>query len=343
MKRTVSIIIIITILIQALFLYSCTGKKEKFSATSFDYFDTVTTVIGYANTKEEFDKIYKEITDTLSEYHKLYDIYNSYDGINNLYTLNNTEGEVKVDKKIIDLLIYAKVLYNTTDSAFNVAMGSVLSVWHDYREKASLAPDKAAIPTTAELSVAANHTDIDKLIIDETECNVLRADSELKIDVGGLAKGYAVEMAAKMLEDKGIEGYLLNVGGNVRAVGNKGDGEPWKVGIENPGISSDAPYVAELEIENESLVTSGSYQRYYEYNGKKYHHIIDPETLMPSEYYLSVSVRTKDSGLADALSTALFVTPFEEGLVLVESLEGVEAMWVLNNGEIEYSNQFKKD
>ena len=341
MKRTVSIIIILSILIQALFLYSCTGKKEKFSANSFDYFDTVTTVVGYAESKEEFDKIYKVITSCLSEYHKLYDIYNHYEDINNLHTVNNTEGPVTVDKKIIDLLVCAKDLYKITNGSFNVAMGSVLSIWHDYRERASLSPDKAALPTTEELNAASEHTDIDKLIIDTNTNSVLRADNKLKIDVGGLAKGYAVEMTAETLEKMGISGYLINVGGNVRAVGKKADGKLWKVGVENPDNTSDESYIAYLELENTSLVTSGSYQRYYEYNGKRYHHIIDPQTLMPSEYYLSVSVLTKNSGLADALSTALFVMPFENGKALVESLDGVEAMWVTRNGEIKYSSNFK--
>ena len=91
------------------------------------------------------------------------------------------------------------------------------------------------------------------------------------------------------------------------------------------------------------LILNQTYQRYYEYNGKKYHHIIDPETLMPSEYYLSVSVRTKDSGLADALSTSLFTMPLDKGKGLVDSLDGVEAMWVMPDGKIEYSKAFKKD
>ena len=332
---------VLSIFIQALFLYSCTGKKEKFSANSFDYFDTVTTVVGYADSKEEFDKIYKMITDSLSEYHKLYDIYNSYDSINNLYTINNTDEMIEVDRKIIDLMIYAKELYNTTNGAFNVAMGSVLSIWHEYRERALLSPDKAALPDSDELSVAAEHTDINDLIIDETANTIFRADAKLKIDVGGLAKGYATEMTAKMLEEMGVDGYLLNVGGNVRAIGKRADGEPWKVGVENPDTNSDVPYVAELEITDISLVTSGSYQRYYEYNGKRYHHIIDAKTLMPSEYYLSVSVLTKDSGLADALSTALFVTPLNESLAFVESLDGVEAMWVMPDGTKAFSSGFK--
>ncbi len=341
MKKTLSILFVITIFIQALSLFGCAGQKEKFTYSSFEYFDTVTTIVGYEKNKEAFDKLTAEICAELESYHKLYDIYNEYEGTVNLYTINHTEGPVKADRKIIDLLLYAKNLNNSTAGAFNIAMGSVLSIWHEYRERASNAPQNAELPPYELLTEASAHTDIDDIIIDEKEMTVMRQDSELKIDVGGLAKGYAAEMTAKMLEERGIEGYLLNLGGNVRAIGSKPDGKPWNVGIENPDSLSDEAYIAQLEIESSSLVTSGSYQRYYEYNGKRYHHIIDPKTLMPSEYYLSVSVHTKDSALADALSTALFVTPYKEGLALVEALEGVEAMWVFNNNEKKYSNGFK--
>ena len=150
------------------------------------------------------------------------------------------------------------------------------------------------------------------------------------IDVGAIAKGYATEQVAKFLEEQGITGYVLNVGGNIRAVGSKDDGNPWTVGIENP-MSED--YFAYLEIKGMSVVTSGSYQRYYYVDGKKYHHIIHPDTLMPSEGFLSVSVICRDSGLGDALSTALFCMPQDEGLSMIESIPDVEAMWVTDDGE----------
>ncbi len=342
MKRILSVFMVLFISVQALSLFSC-SKKEKYTKTSFEYFDTVTTIIGYEDAEDEFKKNCDRIFATLSEYHKLYDIYNSYDGINNLYTVNHTNGEIKVDEKVIDLLAYAKDVYKTSNGKFNVAMGSVLSIWHDYRERANNSPENAELPPIDLLTSAKEHTSIDSLIIDKEKMTVIRADTEMLIDVGGLAKGYAVEMTAKMLEGEGIDGYLLNVGGNVRAIGAKGDGKPWSVGVENPDTASDEAYIAYLSLMDESLVTSGSYQRYYEYNGKKYHHIIDTETLMPSEYYLSVSIRTKDSGLADALSTSLFTMPLDEGKALVDSLDGVEAMWVMPDGKIEYSKEFKKD
>jgi len=148
-------------------------------------------------------------------------------------------------------------------------------------------------------------------------------------------------MIAKGLENDGISGYVLNVGGNVRTVGTKGDGEKWVVGIENPDENSEESYIAYLELSGESLVTSGSYQRYYTVDSKRYHHIIDPETLMPSDKFLSVSVVCKSSADGDAISTALFCMELNEGLEFVNSLSGVEAMWVDVDGNIHYSSGFK--
>jgi thiamine biosynthesis lipoprotein len=121
------------------------------------------------------------------------------------------------------------------------------------------------------------------------------------------------------------------------------DNEPWKVGIENPNtqMQEEKPHIEYLEMSDLSLVTSGCYQRFYEVGGKSYHHIIDPETLYPGERYLSVSVLTTDSGLGDALSTSLFLMDIDEGKKLVDSLENVEVMWVMPNGEQVYSKGFK--
>ncbi|MBQ4556805.1 MAG: FAD:protein FMN transferase [Clostridia bacterium] len=324
-------------------LTSCSKSPEKFTNYYFDYFDTVTTVTGYADSKDSFDEVCGEIETMLKDYHQLYTIYNRYDGINNLYTVNTTDGAVEVDERIIDLLEYAKEVYAMTGGKTNVAMGSVLSIWHDHRTIGSNHPEKATLPPMERLVKAADHTDIEKIIIDRENSTVELADSEMSIDVGALAKGYATEMVAKWLEDNGYTGYILNVGGNVRTVGAKADGEKWTVGLENPDATGeDDAYIEYLSLAGETVVTSGSYQRYYIVDGKQYHHIIDPETLMPSENFRSVSVICDNSALGDALSTALFCMTYEDGMALVESLDGVEAMWLSNIGEVKYSNGFDK-
>ena len=315
--------------------------KEKFTAYYFDYFDTATTIVGYADSKEEFESVCSDIVAELEQYHKLYTIYSSYDGLTNLCSVNKSKGTVSVDEKIIDMLTFAKEAYTLTNGNTNIAMGSVLSLWHDARTHGEKHPESAKLPDMDKLQNAAEHTDINDLVIDKENNTVTLLDSEMSLDVGAVAKGYAVEAIAKKLEENGTCGYLLNVGGNVRAVGARPDGTLWTVGIENPDATgTEDAYLAYLFVENEAVVTSGSYQRYYYVDGKAYHHIIDPETLMPGENFRSVSVICGSSDIGDALSTALFCMTYEEGSGLIESLENVECMWVLPNGEIKYSNGF---
>lgn len=322
---------------------STTAQKQSFKAYNFSYFDTVSTVVGYEVSESEFKAVSDEALDLLGEYHKLFDIYNEYDGIVNLCSLNNVvDGQhrkLKVDRKIIDMLLYAKEMYTLTDGRMNIAMGSVLSIWHDYRDAGTDQPSKAELPPMDRLIEAAKHTDINNIIIDEENSTVWLSDPDTKLDVGAIAKGYAVEMVAKMLEEKGKTNYTLNIGGNIRTIGTKANGEKWKAGVEDPMGGN---YIEYIQLANEAIVTSGSYQRFYIVDGKSYHHIIDRETLMPADKgYLSVSVICKDSGMGDGLSTALFCMELEEALAFVNSLEGVEAMFVTENEVKHYSNGFK--
>ncbi len=319
---------------------SCKKEKERFSAYSFDFFDTSTTVIGFADSKEEFDAIVEDIFDELLEYHRLYTIYNRYDGLTNLCSINRAEGPLTVDKKIVDMLLFSKEMYDLTDGRTNIALGSVLSIWHSHRQIGMSHPEKATLPSMEKLTLAAEHTDINSIAIDAEKNTVERLDSEMTVDVGAVAKGYAVARVADSLKEKGISGILLNVGGNVCTVGTRPDGTKWAIGIENPTADEEKPYIAYLDLADKSVVTSGAYQRYYFVDGEKYHHIIDPDTLMPGVNYLSVSVICDDSGVGDALSTALFCMDFESGERLVEGIDGVEAMWVLPDGVQRYSSGF---
>ena len=325
---------------------SCEKKPDKYTTYSFAYFDTVTTIVGYADSQAEFDRIATDVLAELGEYHKLFTIYHRYEEMENLCTVNEwvdgAHRTVTVDRRIIDMLLYAKEMYKKTDGRVNIAMGSVLSIWHEYRTEGMDAPWAAKLPPMDALTEAAGHTNIDDVIIDEAASTVTLRDPRMTLDVGAIAKGYAVEMAARSLEEKGITGYVLNVGGNVRTVGAKGDGGTWTVGIDNPAEDAADPYFAYLALAGESLVTSGSYQRYYTVDGKQYHHIIDPDTLMPAEGYLSVSVVCGSSADGDALSTALFCLSPAEGLALIESLPDTEAMWVMSDGSQQTSSGFRE-
>lgn len=346
MKKRLIILLVVLSLLLPYSLVGCTEpEKQQYKSYSFSIFDTVTTIVGYETEGERFGEVSKKVLDLLGEYHRLFDIYNEYEGINNLCTVNKlVDGEhrvVKVDKRIIDMLLYAKEMYTLTGGKMNVAMGSVLSIWHDYRTAGIDAPWDAELPPMDELEAAAKHTDINDLIIDEKNSTVYLADPKMTLDVGAFAKGYAVEMAAKMLESMGKTGYVVNVGGNIRTVGARADGSKWKTGIENPAANEEVPYIEYIGLQDNAIVTSGSYQRYYVVDGKRYHHIIDPDTLMPAKGLLSVSIICSDSGKGDGLSTALFCMSIEDGMALINSLDGVEAIWVDENEVKHYSDNFK--
>ena len=315
---------------------SAADGPQRYSTVFYDVFDTVTQVIAYCDSEEEFTAQMDALHADLVEYNQLYDIYNDYDGVTNIKTINDNAGiaPVTVDDKILGMLELAQTMYDTTGGKLNIALGSVLNIWHNYRE-AALADDNDSnnqLPTQEELDAAAQHCDIANLIIDEDAKTVYLADPAMSLDVGSVGKGYAVEMVCQAAEARGLTSALVSVGGNLRAIGVKPDGSQWTGGVENPWSSSDV-YTSDsmldgaINMSDMALVTSGDYQRYFVVDGKRYHHLIDPDTLWPAAYFNSVTVLCPDSGMADCLTTGLFCMPLEEGQKLVESLDGVEAMW----------------
>ena len=362
MKKVSKLIVII--MIAAVCLSGC-GRivsAQKYSAEYYDVFDTVVSVTAYCGGKAEFDELSAEIHEELQYFHRLFDIYNEYDGLVNAKTLNQNAAtrEVEVTSELLEILEFSKDMYKMTDGCLNIALGPVLKLWHDAREASLADPQKAYIPSDAELTEAGKHCNIDDLIINRYSSDgsdtglssfgdteklyagtVRFADSEMSIDLGAVAKGFAVEKIAQNLEAEGKSAILINAGGNVRTVGTKPGGEKWSVAVQNPVEDSAESYADILKLENYSLVTSGVYQRYFEYNGKRYHHIIDGGTLHPENRYLSVSIAARDSALADALSTAVFNMESEEGLLFVNSMDGVEALWIFPDGTSCFSDGYE--
>lgn len=327
----------------ALLLSGCaaqTGPEQtprRYEASFLTLFDTVTTIVGYAETEEEFRRTAQEFHDGLLEYHQLFDVYHEYDGINNLKTVNDRAGgdPVEVDRRIIDLLLFCRELEGLTGGRVDVTMGSVLALWHEARTEGVDDPEHAALPDAGALEEAARHTGFDLLEIDQEASTVRLTDPQARLDVGAVAKGWAVEQVCR----SSPTGLLVSVGGNVRATGPKPEGKsPWVVGVQDPdGEKQD--YLHTLNIDHQSVVSSGDYQRYYTVDGVRYHHIIDPDTLRPGTLWRAVTVVCPDSGLADGLSTALFLLSQEEGAALAQRC-GAQAMWVAPDGGLLYTDGF---
>ena len=329
------------LLLIALLLSGCAGageqSRKQYTATFLTLFDTLTTIKGAAESEEAFTVIAQGIHDDLLECHQLFDIYNDYEGLNNLKTVNDSAGiaPVEVDRRIIDLLLDCREYYEATGGKVNAAMGSVLSLWHEARNDSIDDPGNAYLPDMEELKAAAEHISFDAVVIDEEASTVYLSDPQTLLDVGAIAKGWAAEYAAGRAPD----GMLISVGGNVRATGSKDEnGSPWIVGVTDPGDAN--AHLHTLYLYGGSLVTSGDYQRTFRYEGEDYHHIIDPETLYPSRYWSSVTILCDDSGLADALSTALFLMDREAGQQLLDRY-GAESLWVDREGNLFYSPGFR--
>ncbi len=339
MKRTATLILLLALLCGCTAAPSQSGDTslQRYEATFLTLFDTVTTIVGYAETEDAFTGTAQAIHDELLEYHQLYDIYNEYDGINNIKTINDHAWEhpVEVDQRIIDLLLFSKDLYAKNQGKVNIAMGSVLSLWHDAREDGIADPEQAALPDSNALEQAAAHMNIDSIQIDQEKGTVFLSDPQVKLDVGAIAKGYAVAQVCRSAPS----GLLISVGGNVCPTGPKPEnGQPWVVGIQDPDNAEQ--YLHTIYVKDLSVVTSGDYQRYYTVDGVPYHHIIDPDTRYPANYWRSVTILCPDSGVADALSTALFTLRQEEGQALLDAFQA-EAMWVCRDGTVLYSPGFQ--
>ncbi|MDD5953841.1 MAG: FAD:protein FMN transferase [Firmicutes bacterium] len=330
---------ILCALLVCILLTGCSQKtrqtEEKiYEATFLSLFDTVTVIKGAAESKEAFSELAGQLQRELLQYHQLFDIYNDYEGVVNLKAINDRAGEVPVavDRRIIDLLLDCKRYYELTNGKVNVAMGSVLELWHEERNNGLNDPENAKLPKMESLKEASTHTDFDKVIIDEEASTVFFSDPDIRLDVGAVAKGWSVQRVA----ENAPAGLLISVGGNVCATGPKRDMTPWVVGVQNP---SGGDYLHTLYVSSGCVVTSGDYQRCYAVDGKLYHHIIDPETLFPGTFWRSVTIVCDDSGLSDALSTALFLLPMEEGQMLLDAC-GAKAMWVDADGNQYYSPGF---
>ena len=340
MKKVLRILIT-ALLIPAFILFPGAKAEEpkRFSNHFFDTFDTIVSLIGYAPDQETFDSAFQTVKDRFIYLHRLFDKYNAYEGINNLYTVNHqaAQAPVKVAPEMMELLAYCRDMQKKFPGATNIAMGSVLNIWHDHREAADAEPQNATVPSLQELQKAASHANMDNVVLDEENSTVFFKDPELSLDVGAVAKGYAAESAAKLLLATPMTSFVINAGGNVRAGDKPLDGrKAWGVGIQDPFAPaySDAPTVETLFLRDLSVVTSGINERYYEVDGVRYHHLVDPDTLFPARYMASVTIVTQDSQLADFLSTTLFLMPYEEGRALIDSLPGVEALWVMSDKTI---------
>lgn len=338
MKKILSLMLALSLLLA---FTGCAAGKAAYTVTYTDVFDTVTTITAYSRSQREFQALSELLHNELITCHRLFDIYNEYDGMNNLCTVNLHAGggPVSVDERILSLLELSQKLYAMSSGKLNACAGAMLRLWHDARAAALADPASASLPDAASLKRAHSHISMDALQLDTVSGTVFLTDSEARLDVGAIGKGWAVQHACELAKNAGHTGFLVSAGGNVCTVGTKPDGASWRVAMEDPLNGGE---LALLSLHDMSAVTSGSYQRSFTVGGKEYNHIIDPDTWFPADEYTMVTVLCPDSALADALSTSLFLLPVDKGLSLLRDC-GAEALWLYPDGSIQTSPGFAEN
>ena len=315
---------LILILLLLISLCGCKSKIEN-EVYFYSYFDTVSLIKSYKDDEATFERKVNDVEKIMHRYHEMLDTFNDHD-VMGLYKLNEYAGEkeIVIDEELFDFLVFAKEIYYKTNGKTNVMMGALTNIWKK-------AISEEMLPNEADLKKASEHINIESLVLDKDKHTAYIDDKDACIDVGGVAKGYVCKIIKEELGED-LDGYSISLGGNVILFGTKGDGSLYKVGVKDPFNAG--KLLDKFELSDVSLVTSGNYERYFELDGRKYHHIIDSSTLYPSFKYASVTIVYDDSSIADAFSTALFCLDVDESKRILANYPGIQAILVTLDGEI---------
>lgn len=327
-KQTKFIALLLAVCLLTLSLEGCSpfvGKNTMIQDTIIA-FDTVVTVTLYGT----------DDTDVLEGALKLCQSYDSLfsrtvEG-SDVYRINHAKGEtVAVNSETLTLIRQSIVYSQLTDGAIDITIGPVKDLW-DF-SSAEKNADESALPDKAALSEALNHVDYRCITYDEAASTVTLTDPEAQIDLGFIAKGYIADRIKEYLLSRGITGAIINLGGNILTLGSKPDGSPFFIGVEKPFESGTS--VGVLSVTDKSVVTSGVYERYFQIDDVLYHHILDPKTGYPvSNDLLSVTIISDSSMEGDALSTTCLMLGLRDGQALIDSLEGIDAVFITKDFKI---------
>lgn len=317
MKR-LSRLVLLCLLLSILCGCSIT-TKEPLSKTGF-YFDTVITITLY-DSKDE------ELLNTCFEYCKNFEnLVSRTIPTSDISRINTATGQsVEVSDTTIELLKNGIEFDKLTNGAFDITIAPLMDLW-------DIKNNPGNVPSESDIAEALSHVDYNNIVIEGN--TVTLTDPEAAIDLGGIAKGYMADKLKEYLLSEGITSAIINLGGNVLTIGEKPDGVAFNIGIQKPFDKQNAT-ITSVQVKDTSVVTSGSYERYFKVNDVIYHHILDTNTGYPCDNeLLSVTLLSDESIDGDALSTACFALGLEDGQKLIESLEDIDAIFVTDDYEI---------
>lgn len=309
----------------ALLLTGCSGAK---SSTQTDQDLTYTDMLFDTVIKIQIlDPADESILDGLKKLCEKYDtMFSTNNTDSELYKLNHANGQPFTVSSETANLIQEGIHYSElSGGAFDLTIEPVSALW-DFKA------DKPTVPSSDAIAQAVSHVDYTKVDIQDN--TVTLEDPEAGIDLGAIAKGYIADQVKTYLKKQGIKHAIINLGGNVDVIGTKPDGSKYNIGIQKP-FDESGEAITSVQLKDQTVVTSGIYERYFKKNGKLYHHILDPRTGYPCENNLySVSIITDSSTKADALSTTCFLLGYEKGMELIQSMDGVKAIFITDDEKV---------
>jgi FAD:protein FMN transferase len=312
--------------------FSCSTRKETVFKKTMPLMDTIVSITVVADSK---DRAEKAMDKTFSEINRFGDHINFYSDRSELAEINRNAGihAIKVSPETLDVIGKAVFAAEHSGGAFDPTIGPVVKLW-DFLKKNK--------PTEIEIAHALPLVKYKDILIDTTDATVFLKRRGMMIDLGGIAKGYAADLAVESLKKEGILSGLVSIAGDIRTFGVKPDNNPWTIGIKNPRQTGEKDeIVAKIRLSDKAISTSGDYERYFIAEDKRYHHLLDPKTGMPASGCRSVSIVTDKAVDTDAFSTAVFILGPEKGMKLVEEM-GIDAMIIDSNGTIHMTNAIKE-
>ncbi|MCI8639218.1 MAG: FAD:protein FMN transferase [Coprococcus sp.] len=307
-------------------LYGCGASPEKPISKTTTLLDTIVRIDIYEKGSED---ILDECIQKCADYERRFS--RTQEG-SEIYRLNHAGGApVELSNDTIQLIRLGLKYCELTDGAFDITMGNLSDLW-DFKN------NPGQIPDTSQITETVKHIGYQNVVMDGNTVRLM--DPEISVDLGGIAKGYIADRLRDYLEESGVRCALIDLGGNILAVGNKPDGAPFNIGIQKP-FDELGSAIASVKADDCSVVSSGIYQRYFEVDGILYHHILDPTSGYPYENgLLGVTIVCDSSADADALSTSCFALGLPAGMELIEKTPGTEALFITDDYELHYSSGF---
>lgn len=331
-KKLISIFLGALLIISLIYSISINRNEESISNTYYNL-GTINEVTLYDVNKKTGEKILEECGSILMDIdNKMSNTIKSSD----VSKINKNAGKAytKVSKDTYYVIKKSIEFSNISNDTFDISVGPLIDLW-------SIGTDNAKVPNKEEIENILPLVDYSKILLNDENLSVKLSEENMKIDLGGIAKGYAADKIYDYLKSENIKSAIINLGGNILTLGSKNNDQPFSIGIQDPTMPR-GNSIGNIKVSNKSVVTSGIYERYIEKDNKIYHHMLNPHTGYPFENNLnSVTIVSDESIICDALSTTTFGLGLDSGMKLIESLDNVDAIFITKDKKIYLSSNLK--